>query len=171
LPAAALLMFMAASFAAAPSYLTLDHSTAALLDKPAALAIWSGQIDDKLMKRLVKLYPVGKFGFVSQAEGGFTADKTCVVTARAMKVPRSGKSLGQAMPSTAVAIKQADARTLVDWLSALEFADKSWPIASFAPPGRCGIGQRYARWLLRQSVGCKIFIPSMPAAAMASSAG
>ena len=91
--AAALLMSGSASFAAAPAYLILDHSTAALLDKPAALAVWKAQIDDKLMNRLVKLYPVGKFGFISQVEGGFTADKTCVVTARAMMVPRSGKSL------------------------------------------------------------------------------
>ena len=91
--ATALLMSVSASFAATPGYLILDHSTAALLDKPAALAVWKDQIDDKLMKRLVKLYPVGKFGFISQVEGGFTADKTCIVTARAMMVPRSGKSL------------------------------------------------------------------------------
>ena len=91
--AAVLLMSASASFAAAPQYLILDHSTAALMDRPAALAVWTGQVDDKLMKRLVKLYPVGKFGFISQVEGGFTADKTCVVTARAMMVPRSGKSL------------------------------------------------------------------------------
>ena len=91
--ATALLMSVSASFAATPGYLILDHSTAALLDKPAALAVWKDQIDDKLMKRLVKLYPVGKFGFISQVEGGFTADKTCVVTARAMMVPRSGKAL------------------------------------------------------------------------------
>ena len=91
--AEALLMSASASFAAAPQYLILDHSTAVLMDKPAALAIWKGQVDDALMKRLVKLYPVGKFGFISQVEGGFTADKTCVVTARAMMVPRSGKSL------------------------------------------------------------------------------
>ena len=74
--ATALLMSVSASFAATPGYLILDHSTAALLDKPAALAVWKDQIDDKLMKRLVKLYPVGKFGFISQVEGGFTADKT-----------------------------------------------------------------------------------------------
>ena len=91
--ASALLVSVSSSFAATPAYLILDHSTAALLDKPAALAVWKDQIDDKLMKRLVKLYPVGKFGFISQVEGGFTADKTCVVTARAMMVPRSGKAL------------------------------------------------------------------------------
>ena len=38
--------------------------------------------------RLQKLYPVSKWGFVSQVQGGFTSDGTCVVTARAVLVPR-----------------------------------------------------------------------------------
>ena len=91
--AAALLLSASGSFAAAPQYLILDHSAAALMDKASAMAIWKGQFDAALMNRLVKLYPLEKFGFISQVEGGFTADKTCVVTARAMMVPRSGKSL------------------------------------------------------------------------------
>ena len=38
--------------------------------------------------RLQKVYPVSKWGFVSQVQGGFTTDGVCVVTARAVLVPR-----------------------------------------------------------------------------------
>jgi hypothetical protein len=81
-----------ASLAATPAYLTLDHSSAVLIDKAGADAVWKQQFDGKLL-HLAKLYPVGKWGFVSQVEGGFSADKACVVTARAMMLPRSGKNL------------------------------------------------------------------------------
>ena len=91
--AAALLAGASSLHAATPAYLVMDFSTEALISKSDALAIWKGQLDDKQLKRLSKLYPVSKWGFVSQVEGGFTADKTCVVTARAMLVPRSGKTL------------------------------------------------------------------------------
>jgi hypothetical protein len=86
--AAALLVSASAAFAAPPQYLIIDQSSAAVMDKDGALSIWKGQIDAKLLARLIKLYPVSKWGFISQVEGGFTADKTCVVTARAMMVPR-----------------------------------------------------------------------------------
>jgi hypothetical protein len=36
---------------------------------------------------------VGKWGFVSEVEGGFDDSKVCIVTARAMLMPRSGKAL------------------------------------------------------------------------------
>jgi hypothetical protein len=86
--AAALLLATAAASAAPATYLIVDHSSAALMDKAGALASWKAQMDDKRMARIAKLYPVGKWGFISQVEGGFTADKACVVTARAMLVPR-----------------------------------------------------------------------------------
>lgn len=76
-----------------PRYLIVDRSSEAVMDKAAAQAEWAKQIDAKGGKRLAKLYPVGKWGFISQVEGGFTADKTCVVAARAMLVPRAGKVL------------------------------------------------------------------------------
>lgn len=79
--------------AGAPAYLTLDHSSAALLDNAGAQAVWKAQLPDATRARLARLYPVGKWGFSSQVEGGFNADKVCVVTARAMLLPRSGKLL------------------------------------------------------------------------------
>lgn len=70
-------------------HLTMDHSSAVLMDKPSAAALWQKH----LSARVVKLYPVTKWGFVSQVEGGFDANKVCVLTARAMMVPRRGKTL------------------------------------------------------------------------------
>jgi len=90
--AAGLLVSAGTSFAAPPAFLTLDHSSEVLIDKAGADAVWHQQLDGKVL-RLAKLYPVAKWGFVSQVEGGFSADKACVVTARAMLVPRSGKNL------------------------------------------------------------------------------
>ena len=75
--------------AARKGHLTIDHSTASLMDKTSAAALWQKH----LTARVVKLYPVAKWGFISQVEGGFDENKACVLTARAMMVPRSGKSL------------------------------------------------------------------------------
>ena len=58
------------------------------MDKDAAMAIWKAQVDDDLRVRLHRLYPVSKWGFISQVAGGFTPDMACVVTARALMVPR-----------------------------------------------------------------------------------
>ncbi len=77
------------AFAAPASYLTLDHSSGMLMDKATAQALWK----DNLPARLLKLYPVGKWGFASEVEGGFDDAKICIVTARAMMLPRSGKTL------------------------------------------------------------------------------
>ena len=86
--AAAVLLSTSAAFAKPPQYLILDHSTEAVMDKAGALAIWKTQMDQKRVTRIAKLYPVAKWGFISQVEGGFTPDKACVITARAMLVPR-----------------------------------------------------------------------------------
>ena len=75
--------------AAPKAHLTLDHSSASLMDKPTAAALWQKH----LTARVVKLYPVAKWGFISQVEGGFDENKACVLTARAMMVPRRGKNL------------------------------------------------------------------------------
>lgn len=87
----ALSMTISASmtFAAPAAPLALDHSSPTLIDKPTAMALWKGALSAKL----VKLYPVGKWGYVSEVEGGFDDAKVCIVTARAMMLPRSGKSL------------------------------------------------------------------------------
>jgi len=86
--AAAVLLSSSAVFAKPPQYLIIDHSTEAVMDKASALATWKTQMDQKRVDRIAKLYPAGKWGFVSQVEGGFTPDKACVITARAMLVPR-----------------------------------------------------------------------------------
>ena len=90
--AAPLLTLAVAAHAADPVYITLDHSTDAVMDKTAAQAIWTEGLAGKTAK-LNKLYPTKRWGFVSEVEGGFNQAKTCVVTARVMMMPVSGKSL------------------------------------------------------------------------------
>jgi hypothetical protein len=95
-----LLMIGSAALAAPPPpYITLDHSTETLMDAKTAKALW----DPVLTARLARLYPAKKWGFVSEVEGGFNQAKTCVVTARAMMLPRSGKTLVFAPMKTATA--------------------------------------------------------------------
>lgn len=93
--------FMA--LAAPRAYLILDHSSDALMDEATAQALWKDKLPAKVTKRLFKLYPTPRWGFVSQVEGGFNADKVCVVTARAMLMPRTGKSLAFKPSKTATA--------------------------------------------------------------------
>jgi hypothetical protein len=71
-----------------PQYLFVDDSSSILIDHASAVAIWQAQVDDNMRLRLQKLYPVSKWGFISQVQGGFTTDGVCVVTARAVLVPR-----------------------------------------------------------------------------------
>ncbi len=78
-----------AAFAAPPAYMTLDHSSAQLMDPATASALWK----ENIRARLFKLYPEKKWGFVSEVEGGFDDARVCVITARAMMLPRSGKTL------------------------------------------------------------------------------
>lgn len=82
-------LLLAASAHAAPAYLTVDHSVNGLVDPKAVSALWQSQLPDKL----TRLYPVAKWGFSTQVEGGFDEAKICVITARAMLLPRRGKSL------------------------------------------------------------------------------
>ncbi len=98
---ACILALAAASAGAAPApYLTLDHSSEQLMDKASAAKLW---LEGLPAARLARLYPPGKWGFVSQVEGGFTDARVCVVTARAMLVPRKGKTLVFAPAQTATA--------------------------------------------------------------------
>ena len=83
-----LLAVSSATFAAPAEYLFVDDSSPILIDTASAVAVWKSQVDDRSRLRLQKLYPVSKWGFVSQVQGGFTSDGTCVVTARAVMVPR-----------------------------------------------------------------------------------
>jgi hypothetical protein len=77
------------SFAAPTSYLTINHSTSMLMDDATAKPVWQ----ERLSAKLPRLYPEKRWGFVSEVEGGFDDAKVCVVTARAMLLPRSGKNL------------------------------------------------------------------------------
>jgi len=94
LAAAPLIALAATAHAADPVYKTLDHSSEGLMDKAAAQAVWDELLAGKTVK-LNKLYPVRRWGFVSQVEGGFNQGKTCVVTARAMMLPltATGRSM------------------------------------------------------------------------------
>lgn len=102
LAAAACATSLAAS-AAAPVFMTQDYSSNTALDKATALAAWDAKLQGKLALRLAKLYPVRQWGFISQVEGGFTAEKTCVITARAVLAPRRGKALVFTPEKTATA--------------------------------------------------------------------
>jgi hypothetical protein len=91
--AAPLFTLAMAAHAADPVYITLDHSTEAVMDKATAKAVWAESLAGKTPK-LNKLYPVRKWGFISEVEGGFNQAKTCVITARVMFLPATvAKSL------------------------------------------------------------------------------
>ncbi len=87
-------------WAAQPQYLTADQSTEMLMDVATAKAMWKKELP---VARLAKLYPIKKWGFASDVQGGFNADNTCVVTARAMLVPLRGKVLAFAPKKSATA--------------------------------------------------------------------
>jgi hypothetical protein len=90
LAAASLLLALStAAHAASDPYIFADDSSPALMSRDDAISVWRSKVNDSQRERIRKLYPVSKWGFVSQVEGGFTVDKTCVVTARVMMVPRS----------------------------------------------------------------------------------
>jgi hypothetical protein len=77
------LALAASAFAATPKPMSADQSANFLIDAAAAEKIWK----ENTPARVVKLYPSGKFRFVSEVTGGFNEGKTCVVTARAMLLP------------------------------------------------------------------------------------
>jgi hypothetical protein len=66
-----------------PKPMSADRSDNFLIDAPTAEKIWR----ENTPARVAKLYPSRKFRFVSEVTGGFTDNKTCVVTARAMLLP------------------------------------------------------------------------------------
>jgi hypothetical protein len=87
LAAAALaLVFAVPAFAAGSPYVVADSSTPTLIDKAAVDAIWHANLPEA---RLARVYPPKKWGFLSQVEGGLVGGQTCVVTARAVMLPRT----------------------------------------------------------------------------------
>ena len=78
----ALLLSMTA-WAAGPKTNLMDHSNSTLIEAEAAKAVMAENIPAKVWK----LFPARRYVFLSQVEGGLTANKTCVVTARVMLLP------------------------------------------------------------------------------------
>ena len=66
--------------------LLLDLSSEALIDADSAKAMLKEGIPAKVWK----VYPEGKWTFLSQVQGGLTGEGICVVTARVMLLPRTG---------------------------------------------------------------------------------
>ena len=99
LSVALLALIAASAYAAPPIYTVVDNSSPALMDQATAEGLWKQRTSAKLMR----LYPVKKWGFVTEVEGGFDDAKVCMVTARAMMLPRSGKTLVYRPAKTATA--------------------------------------------------------------------
>ena len=75
-----------AAWSAPAAYFVIDHSTSSLIDVAVAKTV----VRDGLQaEKLKKLYPVSRWGFVSEVEGGFDDAKTCIITARTLLLPRS----------------------------------------------------------------------------------
>jgi hypothetical protein len=66
--------------------LLLDLSAESLIDGDSARAMLKEGIPAKVWK----VYPEGKWTFLSQVEGGLTRGGICVVTARVVLLPRTG---------------------------------------------------------------------------------
>jgi hypothetical protein len=83
--ASVLLAASAVAHAQAPDYIFVNRSAATLIDDATVKSLF-GEI---VSAKLAKLYPVGKWGFATQVEGGITQANTCVVTARVMLLQRN----------------------------------------------------------------------------------
>ena len=69
-----------------PKSMLLDLSSKALIDSEVAKAMLKEHIPAKVWK----VYPEGKWTFLSQVEGGINGSGICVVTARVVMLPRTG---------------------------------------------------------------------------------
>ena len=78
-----LLLFTMSAWAAGPKTNLMNFSNATLIETGAAKAVMAEIIPAKVWK----LFPAKKYTFLSQVEGGLTADKSCVITARVMLLP------------------------------------------------------------------------------------
>ncbi len=77
------LMLSAACWAAGPKTNLIDHSNDVLIDEAGAKSLMA----EVLPAKVWKIYPAGKYAFLSQVEGGVTPAGMCVVTARVMLLP------------------------------------------------------------------------------------
>ena len=94
-----LALFASSALSAPAVYTVVDNSSSLLMNQASAEALWREYSSAKLMR----LYPVRRWGFVSEVEGGFDDAKNCLITARAMMLPRSGKNLTYRPAKTATA--------------------------------------------------------------------
>jgi hypothetical protein len=69
-----------------PKSLLLNLSAEQLIDDATAKTM----LQENIPARVWKLYPEGKWTYLSQVEGGLTKDGVCVVTARVVMLPRTG---------------------------------------------------------------------------------
>jgi hypothetical protein len=69
-----------------PKSMLLNLSSEPLIDDAAAKAL----LQENIPAKVWKLYPEGKWTFLSQVEGGITKEGVCVVTARVVMLPRTG---------------------------------------------------------------------------------
>lgn len=83
--AAAALWFALPALAEDANFVIADYSTATLIEKARIDAIWHESLPQA---RVAKLYPVKRWGFLSQVTGG-VVNGTCVVSARAVMLPRT----------------------------------------------------------------------------------
>lgn len=73
------------ALAAPPKAVLLDFSTASLIDSATATQL----LDEGIPAKVWRVYPRTKWGYVTQVEGGVTAEGICVITARVMMVALS----------------------------------------------------------------------------------
>jgi hypothetical protein len=76
------------AMAAPPKFAIMNNAPVALIDDAVARTIWLENLPVKTAEK----YPVKKLGYLSEVNGGFDDHKNCVVVARAMQVPVSGKN-------------------------------------------------------------------------------
>ncbi len=82
--ASALLSATVLAAPAEPKYAIRDNSSETLIDAASAKQIWL----ENLPTTQNKIWPEKKYGYLSEVNGGFDANKNCVVVARTMLVPR-----------------------------------------------------------------------------------
>ncbi|MEN9868641.1 MAG: hypothetical protein RL748_4231 [Pseudomonadota bacterium] len=92
-------LISSAATAADVKFATKDNSPETLMTPAAAAALWQ----EALPAKVAKIYPVKKWGYISEVNGGFDANKTCVIVARAMMVPLTGKTFVYDPKKTSVA--------------------------------------------------------------------
>lgn len=126
-------MLSASAFAAAPAapaapkFAIVNSSTESLIDNATAIGIWNAHLTPKA----AKLHPVKKTGYISEVNGGFDANKTCVVVARAMTSPLKGKTFTYEAKNVAVAFG-SQAGATAEQCSALAKAKLTEAVQSIA---------------------------------------